>query len=178
MQSGGLRTKGITKHSLENKPLITIITVVRNGEKTLEDKPCCTQLIEAYEEINEPVVSICEVALQEVGNFGIISAQWTDDTRKTMRVTHFLEKPDSDYVERHLSNYYSIFGRYILTPEVFRELEKNIHGGRTRNDEYQLTDAIAAMIDKSVLYAFMPGGKMLDMGNVEAFRKAAVGRFS
>jgi glycosyltransferase involved in cell wall biosynthesis len=36
MQSGGLRTKGIAKKSQENMPLITVVTVVRNGEKTLE----------------------------------------------------------------------------------------------------------------------------------------------
>jgi len=36
MISGGLRIKGITKKSKEDMPLITIITVVRNGEKTLE----------------------------------------------------------------------------------------------------------------------------------------------
>jgi glycosyltransferase involved in cell wall biosynthesis len=36
MQSGGLRTKGIIKQSQENMPLITVITVVRNGEETLE----------------------------------------------------------------------------------------------------------------------------------------------
>jgi glycosyltransferase involved in cell wall biosynthesis len=36
MQSGGLRTKGITKQSQPNMPLITVVTVVRNGEKTLE----------------------------------------------------------------------------------------------------------------------------------------------
>jgi acetyltransferase-like isoleucine patch superfamily enzyme len=36
MLSGGLRTKGITKQSQENQPLITVVTVVRNGEKTLE----------------------------------------------------------------------------------------------------------------------------------------------
>ena len=37
MLSGGLRIKGITKHSKENMPLITVVTVVRNGEKTLEE---------------------------------------------------------------------------------------------------------------------------------------------
>ncbi|MCR4743339.1 MAG: glycosyltransferase [Treponema sp.] len=37
MLSGGLRSKGITKKSEKNAPLITIITVVFNGEKTLED---------------------------------------------------------------------------------------------------------------------------------------------
>jgi glycosyltransferase involved in cell wall biosynthesis len=36
MQSGGLRANGITKRSQENMPLIAVITVVRNGEKTLE----------------------------------------------------------------------------------------------------------------------------------------------
>jgi glycosyltransferase involved in cell wall biosynthesis len=33
---GGLRTKGITKQSQKSTPLITVITVVRNGEKTIE----------------------------------------------------------------------------------------------------------------------------------------------
>jgi len=37
MLSGGLRTKGIIKYSQENMPLITVVTVVRNGEKTLEE---------------------------------------------------------------------------------------------------------------------------------------------
>ena len=36
MLSGGLRTKNISKQSKENIPLITIVTVVYNGEKTLE----------------------------------------------------------------------------------------------------------------------------------------------
>src|SRR4030066_740784 len=34
---GGLRTKGYYKNSLINKPLVTIITVVYNGEKHLEN---------------------------------------------------------------------------------------------------------------------------------------------
>jgi len=37
MLSGGLRTKGIKKQSQKNMPLITVVTVVRNGEKTLEE---------------------------------------------------------------------------------------------------------------------------------------------
>lgn len=37
MFSGGQRTKGIIKKSQENLPLITVITVVRNGEETLEE---------------------------------------------------------------------------------------------------------------------------------------------
>ena len=36
MQNGGLRTRGITKSSQPDKPLITVVTVVYNGEATLE----------------------------------------------------------------------------------------------------------------------------------------------
>jgi cellulose synthase/poly-beta-1,6-N-acetylglucosamine synthase-like glycosyltransferase len=34
---GGLRTKGYFKRSFDNKPLVSIITVVYNGEKFLEE---------------------------------------------------------------------------------------------------------------------------------------------
>jgi glycosyltransferase involved in cell wall biosynthesis len=37
MQSGGLKTKNIHKHSQEDFPLITVVTVVYNGEGTLEE---------------------------------------------------------------------------------------------------------------------------------------------
>jgi len=37
MQTGGRRTKGIIKHTQDGIPLITVVTVVRNGEGTLEE---------------------------------------------------------------------------------------------------------------------------------------------
>ena len=36
MENGGLRTRGITKKSTNEKPLITVVTVVYNGKATLE----------------------------------------------------------------------------------------------------------------------------------------------
>jgi glycosyltransferase involved in cell wall biosynthesis len=37
MFSGGLRPKGITKHTQENMPLITVVTVVCTGEEIFEE---------------------------------------------------------------------------------------------------------------------------------------------
>ena len=37
MISNGLRAKGVVKQSQKNRPLVTIITVVRNGEKVVEE---------------------------------------------------------------------------------------------------------------------------------------------
>ena len=55
MVSGGLRTKGIIKQSQENKPLITIITVVRNGKKTLE-QTILSVINQTYENIEYIIV--------------------------------------------------------------------------------------------------------------------------
>ena len=37
MLSGGLRTENIIKISQKNEPIVTVVTVVRNGDKTLEE---------------------------------------------------------------------------------------------------------------------------------------------
>ena len=55
MLSGGLRTKGIIKQSQENKPLITIITVVRNGEKTL-DQTILSVINQTYENVEYIII--------------------------------------------------------------------------------------------------------------------------
>jgi glycosyltransferase involved in cell wall biosynthesis len=55
MQSGGLRTKGIIRQSQENMPLITVITVVRNGEKTLE-QTILSVINQTYENVEYIIV--------------------------------------------------------------------------------------------------------------------------
>jgi len=150
-----------------NEPVLLLLGDTIYSSNT--DKPCCTQLIEAYEDINKPIVSICEVPLQDVQNFGIISGEWIDKSQKLMQVTQFNEKPDSTFVKNNLPNYYSVFGQYILTPEIFKGIEKNIRNGKTVNGEYQLTDVLASFIT-SGLYAFKTDGKMFDIGNVDALR--------
>jgi len=143
------------------------------------NKSCCAQLIEAYEEINNPIVSICEVELDNVSNYGILSGEWIDSDQKIMRVNKFTEKPDINYAEKNLfidnngiKKYYSVFGQYIITSDVFKKLEKNIIDGNLINGEYELTDALSSLIKESLLYAFAPDGRMRDIGNVQGYKSA------
>jgi len=138
--------------------------------KSNTDKPCCSQLMEAYESVNKPIVSICEVPINDVTNFGIISGNWINKDNNLMQVSEFLEKPNVETV-KNLPNFYSVFGQYILTPDIFKSLEKNIRNGNTKNGEFQLTDVLESMIDTG-LYAFKTNGKMYDMGNVDALKSA------
>lgn len=52
---GGLRTKGIKKESYQNHPLISIVTIVRNGEKTLK-RTISSVLNQTYKNVEYIVV--------------------------------------------------------------------------------------------------------------------------
>jgi len=167
-----------SKDFCNDEPVLLLLgdTIYQSGT----EKNCCTQLIEAYEEINNSIVSICEVNLENVSNHGILSGEWQDNFRKVMRVNKFNEKPDIKFAEENLSvadengnkKYYSVFGQYILTSDVFKKLEINILEGNLKNGEFELTDALASLIGDSALYAFVPDGKMHDIGNVKGYRAA------
>jgi len=70
MLSGGLRTKGIIKQSQENKPLITVVTVVRNGEKTLEET-LLSVVNQTYENVEYVIIdgASTDDTLNIVGNY-------------------------------------------------------------------------------------------------------------
>ena len=82
MFSGGLRTKGITKQSQENQPLITVVTVVRNSEKTLE----------------ETILSVINQTYKNV-EYIIVDGASTDSTLEVIkkyedRIDYWISEPD------------------------------------------------------------------------------------
>ncbi|MBW4419336.1 MAG: glycosyltransferase [Myxacorys californica WJT36-NPBG1] len=82
-QEGGLRTKGIFKHSCEEKPLISIITVVFNGEKHFE------QTIQSV--INQTYSNL---------EFIIVDGRSTDNTLALIEqyehyIDYWISEPDS-----------------------------------------------------------------------------------
>ena len=140
------------------------------------------QLIEAYERLESPIVSIHEVPPGEVVHYGILSGIWEDKDETILKVKKFIEKPTVQYAEDFLGTvgkkkerqFFSVFGQYILTPSVFKELEENITFNRIleKNEEFGLTESLAALIDTSGLFGVVLNGKMFDMGNTNAYRKA------
>jgi glycosyltransferase involved in cell wall biosynthesis len=82
MPSGGLRTKGITKQSQENMPLITVVTVVRNGEAMLE----------------ETILSVINQTYQNI-EYIIVDGASTDGTLDIVRkyedrIDYWISEPD------------------------------------------------------------------------------------
>ena len=145
------------------------------------NKPCALQLIERYERYNQLMVSIHPIPLVEVSHYGILSGVWEDKECTILNVSVMHEKPKASYSEEFLGvrnkegekEYYSVFGQYILTPEVFLQLEADIQKADDEGDttrEIELTAALEAVRQKSGMMGVRLKGTMYDMGNPNALR--------
>ena len=147
--------------------------------RSLTNKPCALQLIEAYERYNKLLLGVYPVPLSTVSHFGIMSGVWEDKDERVMHVKTLVEKPTANYSEEFLGvrnkqgekEYCSIFGQYILTPEVFQQLAADVaaadaSGNMTK--EIELTSALDAVRLRSGLIGLRLKGERFDMGNTHA----------
>ena len=149
--------------------------------RSQSNKPCALQLIEQYERYNKLLVSIHTVPLADVSHYGILSGVWEDKDHTILNVSVMNEKPKASYAEEFLGvrnkegerEYYSVFGQYILTPEVFDQLGADIMQADSEGDhtrEIELTSALEAVRKKSGMMGVRLKGTMYDMGNPGALR--------
>ena len=143
------------------------------------NKPCALQLIEAYEKTNCLTLGLYPVNVKETSHFGIMSGVWEDKKETVLRVSGLYEKPKSSYAEEYLGvrnsegrhEYCSVFGQYILTPEVFEQLETDIQvadANPEAHGEIELTAALDAVRARSGMYGIRLRGERYDMGNPAA----------
>ena len=62
-------------------------------------------------------------------------------------------------------------GRYIINPEIFGCIERTKPG---KNNEVQLTDALAMLLENQDIYGYEFTGQRYDVGNKLGFLKATV----
>jgi UTP-glucose-1-phosphate uridylyltransferase/mevalonate kinase len=139
---------------------------------------CTQQLIDIYEAIEKPLVTIHKIPIDQVCHYGILSGVWLNDTHTRMEITSFIEKPEQSYAEKNLSmpgkdgtkEYYAVFGQYIIPPEIFGVLEDFVSDGEEYSAEISMTEALSTFIGKG-LTGVVLDGTMFDIGNPDAYRK-------
>ncbi|MCR5579854.1 MAG: hypothetical protein K6F74_11740 [Prevotella sp.] len=163
-----------------NEPVMLMLgdTIYRSES----NKPCALQMVEEYERYNTLMVSIHPIPLAEVSRYGILHGIWEDKQHTVLNVDVMHEKPKSSYAEDFLGvrnkdgekEYYSVFGQYILTPEVFSVLHDSIMQHEIDGDhvsEIELTTALDTVRKRSGMMGVRLKGRMYDMGNPEALRR-------
>ncbi|NLW47921.1 MAG: UTP--glucose-1-phosphate uridylyltransferase [Firmicutes bacterium] len=142
------------------------------------DKTCAAQAIEAFDQHGgELTVMICEIPVSQASNYGVVSGSWLDHNENLLQTNDIVEKPTPEYARENLSvsmkdggeKVFSLFGQYVLTPDVYRILGRNINKGKTENGEYQLTSALKEVMRTKGMLGFVPNGKRYDTGNPSAY---------
>ncbi|WP_028855575.1 UTP--glucose-1-phosphate uridylyltransferase GalU [Psychrilyobacter atlanticus] len=132
-----------------------------------DEKPVTKQLIENYEKHGNSVIGVQEVADEDVSKYGIVKPIKNLD-EDTVLMEDFIEKPNLEDAPSKMA----CLGRYLLTSDIFKHLEKQ---GAGVGGEIQLTDSILAMIkDGNDIGAYRFKGKRYDIGSKLGLLKANI----
>jgi len=129
--------------------------------------PCMKQMVDVYESYGGPVVAVQKVPREEISAYGVIDGTPEGDSGRLYRLRDMVEKPKADAAPSDLA----IIGRYILTPDIFEELENTPRGAI---GEIQLTDGLRRLKARRTLYGYQFEGTRHDAGNKLGFLKATV----
>lgn len=122
-----------------------------------------TQMVRLYEKYRCCIVAIMEVPKEEVHKYGIIEGNLIEEG--VYMISNMVEKPDVKSAPSNLA----VIGRYILTPEIFKMIEKTKPG---KNGELQITDALCEQAKKGMVLGYRFKGKRFDCGSVDGFVEA------
>ncbi|MBC7907474.1 MAG: UTP--glucose-1-phosphate uridylyltransferase GalU [Rhodospirillaceae bacterium] len=128
---------------------------------------CLKQMVEQWNQTGGHLVAVENVPLDQVNRYGILDV--IEERGQLARARGMVEKPAPENAPSTLS----VIGRYILDPAVFDYLDKKQKG---QGGEIQLTDAIAATIDRVGLAGFRFVGSRYDCGNKSGYVTAIIDR--
>jgi len=126
---------------------------------------CLKQMAELYETKRTSILGVEKVAKIDTDKYGIVAVDQESDVVSPVQA--IVEKPDPSQAPSNLA----VVGRYILTPKIFHILETI---GRGAGGEYQLTDAIAALLLEETVLAYQFDGKRYDCGSKHGYLEATV----
>ncbi len=134
--------------------------LIQDGERG-----CLKQMVDAYEHYQCSVIAVEDVPKEDTDKYGIVSADVI--SQQIGKLKAIVEKPEP----ANAPSTKAVVGRYILTPEIFNQLE-NIGAGA--GGEIQLTDAIAELLKKEAVYSLAFNGKRYDCGSKLGYLQATV----
>ena len=129
------------------------------------ETPGLKQLLDVYEKYDAPVLGTMQVAGEAISRFGAIDVDEVEDG--VYKIKDMVEKPKFSEAPSDLA----IIGRYVLTPDIFDEIEKTTPGAI---GEIQITDAMRSLLKKRPFYAVRFKGTRHDAGDKLGFLMATV----
>lgn len=126
------------------------------------------ECIDLYLKYKASVVGVQYVKDEDVSKYGIVEPDGEfDPATKSVKLKGMIEKPLKEYSPSN----YAILGRYVLTPNIFKELEETDIDVR---GEIEITNAIMSLSKKEPVYAKEFSGKRYDIGSKVGYVEATI----
>ena len=119
------------------------------------ENPCLPELIQVYEQYQGSVLSLVPLPPEVIPTYGIAAVEELGSN--VLKVTHVVEKPPLEEAPSDLG----VYGRYVLTPDIFALLEKTPPGS---GGEIQVTDATEMQAKSGRCYGVKFTGVRYDTG--------------
>ena len=129
------------------------------------DRNCLTQMMDIYEKINKSIIAVEAIPKEDSRKYGIVSSDEIEP--RLGKVRCIVEKPEPDKAPSNMA----VIGRYILTPQIFSLLRATKKGA---GGEIQLTDGIAALLQKEEVFCWQFEGKRYDCGSKLGYLQANI----
>lgn len=135
-----------------------------------DKQSCSRQLLEAYQQHGMNVLGLRRTPESQIANFGTVAGVWIEENR-LLNITEFVEKPTIDYARTNLrvpglpeGAYLTVFGQYIIKPQLFNCLEEHILNNVRERGEFQLTSALDRLRQEDGFLGLMMDGRRYDIG--------------
>lgn len=152
----------MAKDVVGNEPFI----VMWGDEFFYADPPALSQLIEAYEKYNGPMIAGVKVEDEGLDRYGIADVTLVKDN--VYKINRIIEKPGKDKAPSHLATH----SNYLLTPDIF-EVLANLPPGK--NGEIWLPEAVDQLAAKRDVFTLeLKNARYYDCGNKLEYLKTVV----
>lgn len=142
------------------------------------EQTCARQVVDLYEQFGKSVIGIEASAAQEIDHRGCVVGTWRQ-AQKILEVTQLVEKPSVAYAQQHLrveglkpDELLSIFGLYVLPPQIFGYLADQIERNERQQGEFQITTALDQLQRDWGMIGYQVQGQSFDTGLPESYWQA------
>ena len=131
---------------------------------------CAGQLMDEYQQHGTSIVGLRTTPESDIANFGTAAGVWLEEG-KLLSVNEFAEKPTLDHARTSLrvpgladDTYLTVFGQYIISPQIFDYLDEHIANNVRERGEFQLTSALDRLRQEQGFLGLVMDGRRYDIG--------------
>lgn len=153
---------GCARAAVGNVPFAVLLP-----DEVMGDASLLGSLADSVASTGTGAVGLMRVPADEVSAYGVITPSASSPHEGPFEIVDVVEKPRREDAPSNLI----IIGRYVLTPDIFDEIDRLAPHA---NGEIQLTDALRAQADRSPLTGLLNRSKRWDTGTPMGWLTAVV----